>query len=406
MSQEKKSIDNIFASTPKKMKISSAVLLLVLFSSVSFVLGTRMNEVKGIVQTVATGGQDFKGVVNLDSTQEVYQALKKRYVGTIDESKLADGASAGLVAAAGDQYTRFFTAKAAKEFKDSLNGSFSGVGIEIGTRRGQPTVLRPLDDSPAMKAGMKKNDVIVSVDGDSVRGADIDMVASKIRGETGTSVKLSIVRNGEQKEFTITRASIRDASVAWRVEGNVGVIQMRRFDDQTYSLAANAVSELKKQNVKGIVVDLRDNGGGLLDQAQKVAGMWVESDKTITVQKGKGTDKKNLKAQGGVEFSGMKTVILVNENSASASEIVAGAVKDYKLAKLIGKKTYGKGSVQELVPLSDGRQLKVTIAKWYTPNGVNISEKGIDVDIVSEMTREDVEANRDPQLQRAMSELR
>lgn len=366
---------------------------------VAFVAGTRSHE--ALARLIAISGGESSSL-DLSSVEDVYQQLIKKYDGSVDKSALIDGATHGMVAAAGDPYTVYMSAKEAEEFDRELSGEVSGIGAEIGVRSGQPTIIRTLSGSPAEKAGVQARDIIVSVDAKSTDGFNASDAAAIIRGEAGSQVKLVVKRGDETKDFTITRAKVSDASVASDVQDGIGLITIRRFDKDTGTLARQAAERLKQANVRGIILDLRDNGGGYLDQAQSVAGLWLDNQLVVSERRdGRETDKLN--STGTPVLKGIKTVILVNSGSASASEIVAGALKDHQVAQLIGEKTFGKGSVQQVLDLGGGRKLKVTVARWYTPKGVNITEKGIEPDRKVELTRADMDAARDPQMDTAKS---
>ena len=265
----------------------------------------------------------------------------------------------------------------------------------------QPTVLRVIDDSPAKKAGLKAGDVFVAVNGMSVAGETAGDVADKVTGEAGTTVKLTVRRSGESLDFSITRAQINDPSVRWSVSDNVGILTISRFDENTGSLARKAASEFTNKGVKGVIVDLRNNGGGYLTAAQEVASLWLDDGKMVVTEKSRGKVTDTIKASGSPTLKGKKTIVLVNGNSASASEIVAGALKDYQVATLVGEKTFGKGTVQKVINLSDGRILKVTVARWYTPHDRNITKEGIQPNQTVKMSSDDTNAGRDPQMARA-----
>lgn len=338
--------------------------------------------------------------LDFSSVQKVYRELKTNYDGKLDNAALVDGAARGMVAASGDRYTVFMDKKEADEFNKDLSGQVSGVGAEIGFRASRPTITRVLDNSPAAAAGLQKQDVILGVNDESVAGLDTSQVAAKIRGDEGTTVKITVRRGVDNKDFSIVRAKVGDSSVRWRVEDEVGIITMTRFDTDTSNLARQAVTSFKDQNVKGVILDLRDDGGGYLDQAKQVAGIWL-NNKIVVSEKTDGKTTDEIKTDNEAMLEGVKTVVLVNGGSASASEIVAGALQDHSAATLVGEKTFGKGSVQKLIPLPDGRQLKVTVAKWYTPKGKNITKEGISPDQKVTLTSDDTNAGRDPQLDAA-----
>ena len=390
------------ANAPKKDdKVSKPTLLLsiALVAVVAFVAGTRSDQLYAAIAPVF-GIKASADTLDTAVLQQAFRELKANYDGTLDAGKLTDGAARGMVTAAGDKYTVFMDKDEAEQFNKDLRGEISGIGCEIGVRGDRATVLRVLDDSPAEAAGVRPGDVFVSVNGESVDAMDATTVASKVRGEKDTTVKLTMQRGEEQKEFTITRAQVTDASVRWSIDGDIGTITMSRFDDDTGKLANQAAAEFKARSVKGVILDLRGNGGGYLNAAVDVAGIWLDN-KVVVTEKSNGKVTGTEKTGSGAPLAGVKTVVLVNGASASASEIVAGALQDHKAAILVGEKTFGKGTVQKVVNLLDGRLLKVTIARWYTPNGKNITKEGISPDKKVELTSDDANAGRDPQLEAA-----
>jgi carboxyl-terminal processing protease len=345
-----------------------------------------------------TGKED----IDLSTVQDTYHALADNFDGTLDTQKLIAGASRGLVEAAGDQYTVYMDKEEAADFNDSLTGSIGGgIGVELAERNNLPTIIRLLQNNPAEKAGLQINDIIVKVNDEDVTSDTVSKLVTKIRGEAGTTVKLTISRDGQQKDFSITRAEVNNPSVYGEVEDGIGVMTVTRFDENTGSLARQVARSFKQQNVRGVVLDLRGNGGGYVTAAQALAGVWL-NNQLVTTERSGGSVTDELKSTGSPILNGIPTVVLVNGSSASASEIVAGALHDHKVATLIGTTTFGKGSVQKLINLPDSAMLKVTVARWYTPNGLNISEKGIQPDKNVTLTPEDANAGRDPQLEAAL----
>ena len=343
--------------------------------------------------------------IDLSSVQETYRALAGNFDGKLDQKKLVEGANKGLVDAAGDQYTVFMNKEESTSFDDALSGNIGGgIGVEVGIRNNVPTVVRVLQDNPAEKAGVTINDIILKVNGEDTQGKTLTEVTTSIRGEVGTTVKLTVLRNGEEKEFNITREQVNNPSAYGEVKDGVGILTITRFDDETGSLARAVAMDFKNKGVKSVVVDLRGNGGGYVTAAQAVAGIWLDHE-LVTTERTNGKVTEELKSTGTPILNGIKTVVLVNGSSASASEIVAGALHDHKVAILMGETTFGKGSVQKLVNLSDGATLKVTVARWYTPGGVNISEKGIVPDTTVVRSADDINANRDPQLDAALKAI-
>ena len=377
----------------------SVVLILI----VGFIAGTRSDELFASIAPVF-GIKTSSDTLDLKSVQDTYRQLKANYDGSLDTGALVDGASRGLVAAAGDRYTVFMDKKESAEFEKELSGEVSGIGAEIGVRSGEPKILRVIPEAPAEKAGVQAGDQIIGINDESAKGMTAEDAAKSIRGDEGTSVKLTLKRGDETKEFTITRAKVSDPSVRSSVQNGVGILTISRFDGETGTLARQAAEDFKKQNVRGVVLDLRDNGGGYLEAAKDVAGIWL-NNKVVVTEKSGGKVTDTINSAGSPVLEGVKTVVLVNGGSASASEIVAGALQDHKAATLVGEKTFGKGTVQKLVPLADGRQLKVTVARWYTPGGKNITKEGISPDTKVQLTSSDSDAGKDPQLEAALGTI-
>lgn len=348
---------------------------------------------------------------NLDyaSVEKVYDLLRKDYDGQLDTEQLLDGIKSGLAQATGDPYTEYLNKKDATAFDEQLSGTFSGIGAELGKdAQGNIIVIAPIAGFPAEKAGLKAQDIIAEVDGESTAGKTISEAVGVIRGEKGTAVKLKIIRNrAEEIDLEIVRGTITIPSVESSIQdGNIGYIKISRFGDDTVGLVTTAANDFKAKGVKGIIVDVRNDPGGLLDASVGVASLWLDSGKTILQEKRDGKIIKTYTAKGLSPLKGIKTVVLINEGSASASEILAGALKDNGAATLVGVKSYGKGSVQQLERLGDGSVLKVTIARWFTPNGINIDKEGIKPDQEVELTDEDRTAGRDPQLDAAKATVK
>ncbi len=387
----------------KRPKTGWVIVGFILVAGVSYLVGALYGQSVRLATGSMFASQDD---LNLSSLQETYSTLKNNFDGTLDQQKLIDGANKGLVEAAGDAYTEYMTSKEAEEFNNSLAGNIGGgVGVEIGLRGDVPTVVRVLENNPAQKAGIVEGDVIIKVNGEDATKWSVSDLVGKIRGEAGTTVKLTVLRNGETKEMVVTREIVNNPSAYGEVKDGIGILTVTRFDDQTGSLARTIAQDFKKQGVKGVVLDLRGNGGGYVTAAQAVAGIWLDNE-VVVVEKTGDRTVAELKSGRDPILQGVPTVVLVNKSSASASEIVAGALHDHNAATLVGTVTFGKGSVQKMIDLSEGAMLKVTIARWYTPKGVNISEKGIMPNKEVERTPEDYNAGKDPQLEAALSELR
>lgn len=342
------------------------------------------------------------------SVEEVYDALRRTYDGQLTIDQLIDGLKSGLATASDDPYTEFLNTKDAEEFNGALNGTFIGIGAELSKDEADNIiVVSPISGFPAEKAGLRPKDIIVEVDGKSTSGQTVSEVVTQIRGEEGTTVKLKVVRDKVRElNFDINRQKITIPSVTTKtLAGNVGYIQVSRFSEDTVALATRAANEFKDKGVKGVVLDVRSDPGGLLDAAVGLSSLWLDSEQVVLREKRGGVVVKTLRATGNPILKGVPTVVLINEGSASASEITAGALRDNGAAKLIGTKTFGKGSVQQLEKFRDGSVLKVTIARWFTPNDDNIDKEGIEPDQKVERTDEDIKKNRDPQLDAATKEL-
>lgn len=389
------------AKKARPLTKSSLFLIVAATAIIGFVAGTRSNDILAAVGPVF-GVKVHSGTLDLSSVQATYQKLAANYDGTLDMQKLTEGASRGMVAAAGDPYTVYMDAKEAADFNNDLSGNIGGgIGAEIGLREEKPTIIRVLKDNPAEKAGLAAGDQIVAVNDQAAAGQTVDKVVANVRGEAGTTVKISVLRAGSPKEFTVTRSTINNPSVDSKVQNGIGTLTVSRFDSQTGSLARKAAQQFKDKDVQSVVLDLRGNGGGYLGAAQDVAGLWL-NDKVVVSERTGGKTTEELKTGSDALLSGIPTVVLVNGGTASASEIVAGALQDHGAAKLLGEKTFGKGSVQQVLDLSAGTVLKVTIAKWYTPKGNNINKQGIMPDQTVVLSQQDASTGNDPQLQAAL----
>lgn len=373
----------------------------------SFALGTRASTLPYIEQYFRSPSS---GALDLSEVQQTYDLLSSKYAGgELNKADLVEGAKKGLVAAAGDPYTVYFTSKEADEFLGDLEGTFTGIGAELSKRDDKLTIVATIDGSPAKGSGLLAGDNIVKVNDEDATSWSVDQAVAKIRGEKGTTVKLTVIRNSaDVKEFTITRDVINNPSVTSEVgQDNIGYMRISRFaQNDTAALARQFAEEYKQRSVKGVVLDLRGNGGGYLTAAQEVASLWIGSGKVVVSERKGDTVIDELKSNGSAVLEGIPTVVLIDGGSASASEIVAGALRDYDAATLIGEKSFGKGSVQDLPDAPGGGKLKVTIAKWYTPKGRNIDKEGIKPDTEVKLTPEDVSADRDPQKDKAFEQLR
>ncbi|MDD5173025.1 MAG: S41 family peptidase [Patescibacteria group bacterium] len=335
----------------------------------------------------------------------VWSTLKENYVKQpIEDKDLFYGALKGLVMGIDDPYSVFLKPELAKKFIEDMAGSFEGVGMELGVKDGHLTVIAPLPDTPAFRAGIRSGDKIFAIDDQDTSNMGLDEAVLLIRGPKGTVVKLTIWREGETKteDVEITRDVINIKTVSWELKENkIAYLNISHFSEDTWADFQDIAIVIIKANPQGLILDLRNNPGGYLDAAVNIAGYWT-GEEVIVVSKDAQGEEKKYQANNDGDLKHIPTIVLVNQGSASASEILAGALQDYKRATILGEKTFGKGSVQELEGLNDGSALKLTVAYWYTPLGRSINEEGIIPDIEIEMTDDDYLHDRDSQLSKAL----
>lgn len=343
---------------------------------------------------------------------EIRDLLYKYYDGNIDDKVLEMGAVKGMTAALKDPYTVFMDSSDYQSFSSELSGSFTGVGLQVENKSSKVVVVAPIDNSPAKKAGIITGDVIEKIDGNDISGKALNEVVSMIRGKADTSVKINFFREGKGNfDVTLKRQSIvLDSVKGEMLDNNIGYIQISGFDANTDELFNKKLSELVDKNMKGLIIDLRGNGGGYLKTCVNIASNFVENGKTIVYTVDKYNNKDVEKSKGGI-WVGKPLVVLTDQGTASASEVFSGAVRDYKAATLVGTTTFGKGIVQITIPdKSDGTALKVTISKYYSPNGENIHKKGIKPDIEvaypKELQGKTYDRSADPQFQKAFQVIK
>ena len=388
--------------TGEKRQQLSWFLTIVIVAIVSFVAGARSDALFANVASVF-GVRTSNKTIDLSSVQKTYQELVANYDGKLDTQKLIYGANRGLVEAAGDPHTAYMDPDETKEFDKSLSGRIGGgIGAEIGLRNNKPTIIKPLENSPAQKAEIKAGEAIVKVNDEASSDWSVEKVVSKIRGEVGTSVKLTLLSDGKTREVSVVRQNIVSPAVESEIDGEIGILKVNRFGDDTVSLSRKYASEFVEKGVKKVILDLRNNPGGTVGAAQGLLGIWLDNQIAMTERRGSEI-VKTLRTTGTPILGNMKTVVLINGNSASASEITAGALREYGKATLVGQKSYGKGSVQIVLGLPGGSQMKVTEARWYTPKGKNIDKTGIEPDVKVDLSAEDINNNLDPQMDKAKS---
>ncbi|MBI5254647.1 S41 family peptidase [Candidatus Falkowbacteria bacterium] len=387
--------------------IAIGITVAVISFSIGFFVSRASVFVEFLPTTVIGTGQqtDFPKIFEDNLTKQLWQIIKQGYLraDSADPQKMYYGALMGFVAGLGDPYTMFFDPDMTKEFEIEIKGTFTGIGAEVGLRDGQVTVIAPLPASPAEKVGLKPGDKIFSIDGKETLGMSLDEAIKLIRGKKGTIVKLLIIRDTKTPfEISIVRDDIKIKSTNWKMlDNNILYLAIHNFNGDTRNLLDEMLKKIDAATLKGIVLDLRNNPGGLLDASIDVASLWI--DNKVVVQE-KAADQKiiNYETKGKAKLQNVKTIVLVNGGTASGAEILAGALQDYKIAKLVGEKTFGKGSVQTFLKLENGTALKMTIAEWLTPNGQQIDKIGIEPDNKVVLTDEDFKNNKDPQLEAAI----
>lgn len=393
------------------------IIMSVALFGLGVVAGQAMDS-KRLVSQAAENSAWSSSIINFNKTQnnskevdfqqfwEVWDKVKGKYAKQpVKDSDLFYGAMQGMVAGLGDPYTVYFPPKEAEEFNKSLDGEFSGIGAEIGVKNNQLLIIAPLPGTPAEKAGLLPGDKIYAIDKVVSINMDSNTAVEKIRGTAGTNVTLTIMRSGftKTKDFVITRAKISVPSLMFSVKNkNVAYVRIMQFNQNTVPELEKAIKQIQDKKLTKLIVDLRNNPGGYLDSAVSVASEWIPEGK-IVGEKFSNGDSNDHYTIGMHRLKDIKTIVLVNGGSASASEILAGALQDFKKATILGEKTFGKGSVQDYEMLSDGSALKVTVAEWYTPNGRNINEQGIQPDVVvkEDWTKEKV--GEDLMLQKALN---
>ncbi len=389
-----------------KMKQNSVLFFLIIIILGVFGLGVWFGRSQVSCQICAPADVDFS------LFWETWQTIKEKYVdkAKLDTQEMIYGAISGMVKSLNDPYTIFLKPEDTKRFIEDVKGSFEGVGMEVDVRNGQLQVVAPLEGTPAQKAGIKPGDIIMKVDGTTTAEMSVDEAVNLIRGPKGTEVTLTIYREewGEARDIKIVRSVIDVPSNKLEIrDDGIAYLRIYHFSENAAYDFREAAIKILESNSQKIILDLRDNPGGYLEVAQDIAGWFLERGQVVTVEDfGEGKEQNKYLAEGNAKLVSYPVVVLINKGSASGSEILAGALRDDRGVKLIGETSFGKGSVQELEKLRGGSSLKITIAKWLTPNGDLITGKGLEPDVKVELTTEDAVANRDPQLDKAIEILK
>lgn len=407
----------------KQILVISIIISLI----IGFTGGILLKDIDNISPLIP-----FKKLINPDQGKpenidfslfwKVYNDLNAKYVdkGKVDPQKILYGAISGLVNSVGDPYTVFFEPVTSKKFQEEISGSFGGVGIEIGKRNNVLTVIAPIKDTPAFRAGIKAGDKILKIDGKPTADLAIEEAVNLIRGKRGTKVILVVqTETNPTRDIELTRDAIKIPTIEWTLiekDGKkIAFIQIYSFNQTVDSEFKKTSDEILKSNADRLILDLRNNPGGLLDSAINIAGWFLDKNQIVVSEVFSDGTRNDFKSDGNALLKKYPTVILMNGGSASASEILAGALRDNRKIKIVGEKSFGKGSVQELQNYGDGSSLKVTIAKWLTPAGISISDKGIEADIVVKFKEEDLKEEgkieigtpgKDAQLDKAIEVIR
>jgi carboxyl-terminal processing protease len=393
-----------------KTKIINGILLIIgtgLILGSGFWLGVKFSpQFQNLNQASGIKVSNFETSTTADFKifWETWDAIHKNYYKdvNISDKDRVYGATKGLVRSLGDPYSDFFTPEEAKKFEQDVSGNFGGIGAEIGSQKGFIVVVSPLKNSPAERAGLKPQDKILMVDSTSTEGMTIEDAVKIIRGEPGKEVKLLILREGwdKPKEFKITREVIEVPTLDYEVKNNILIIKLYSFNLNTEKLFYNAVLDgFTKKGAKALVLDLRNNPGGYLDVAVDLAGWFLKKGTLIVKELTRQGERNQYRADGNEALVDIPTVILINKGSASASEILAGALQIQRGVKLVGEETFGKGTVQRLVSLSDGSSLKITIANWVLPNNKILEGNGLKPDVEVKLEED---SKNDNQLEKAL----
>lgn len=399
----------------RKYNIYKTIMIIVLTAFITFIITalvgynyvTKGDGAKLLVRETSSN-QDL--IVQLEKYKSI---IDEFYLGEVNEEDLKEGAIKGYIEGLGDPYTEYISKEEMKEYMEDTLGNYVGIGIYmlLDEENGKIKVLAPMKGSPAETVGIKSGDIIETVDGEEYTKDEMSEVANKIKGKEGTTVKIGIKRGEENLEFEVTRQNIKVNPVEGKIlENNIGYIQFASFDETTYEDFKAKYEELKNQGITSLIIDLRNNGGGLVDQATDIADLFVEKDTPLLYEVDKDGNEEIVKAEDDVTIN-IPTIILTNENTASASEILAGALKDLGKAKIVGTKTYGKGIIQQIIPLNDGSGIKITTEEYQTPNRNKIHEVGIEPDEIVELPETvtnvlEILEDQDTQLQKAIELLK
>ena len=399
----------------KKQKIYKIIMLIFVTALVTALITSV------IVYNYAISGSLVKYINSSSETSDIEKSINKikkiideHYLGDVDESKLKDGALKGYVEAVGDEYTEYYTKEEMDSFEEDTLGNFTGIGIYMvkDTENNVIKVLTPIDGTPAYNAGIQPGDIISKVDGVEYTGEQMTEAANKIKGEVGTTVKLGIIRGTENLEIEIKRENIKINHVESKtLDNNVGYLKLSTFDEGCADEFKQKYDEINaNQNIKALILDLRNNGGGLVEEALNIADYFTDKDSKLLITVDK-KEKEEIRKAKQSKYINVPVIVLINENTASASEILAGALRDNGIAKIVGTKSYGKGVIQEVLTLQDGTGIKITTNEYFTPNKTKINKVGIEPDETVNLPETvknvlTVEEKDDTQIQKAQELLK
>lgn len=401
-------------SVAKYSRPLAVVLILAAVAGVGFKQGYEYGRQRPqtlVIQGVANIEDASRDQADFGVFWQAWKVIEENYLrdSEVSRQKRVYGAIDGLVRSLGDPNSEFFPPEDSRKFQEDVSGSFGGIGAELGIRKEQLVVIAPLKNTPASRAGIMAGDKILQVNASSTEGISVDQAVKWIRGEPGTEVKLLIMREGWEKprEMVIVRETIIIPTLDFSMlDGDIAYVQLYSFNANAPSLFYGAALSALGQKSKGMILDLRNNPGGYLEVAVNLAGWFLEPGTLVVSEEGRGGEADKFYARGSGWLKKMPVVVLINQGSASASEILAGALRAQRGVKLVGERSFGKGTVQRVIELKDGSSLKITVAHWVLPNGEILGEKGLIPDVEVKMTEEDVEAERDPQRDKAIELLK
>lgn len=401
----------------KRQNVYKVIMLVVLTATIVFMLTTFIMYNK-FETAYKNGDADKTAYVDSGSMVKTLQSFKamleEKYIGEINDEKLLEGAIKGYIEGLDDPYTEYLTKEEMEEFTEQTNAEYVGIGVYISNDRSNNTLLivGVMKNSPALEAGMQPGDIIEKIEGIAYSGEQISEATSILKGKEGTTVKVTVLRDGKEIDMDITRKKITVDHVASKMLDNqIAYIQIDSFDSGVEEAFKEQITQLKNDGAKSIIIDLRSNGGGIVDEATGIAELFVKKGETILITKGKNEEEKTTKSKKDPIITDMPVVVLVNEGTASASEILAAALKEQYGAKIVGKTTYGKGVIQTLYTLTDGSGLKITTDEYFTPNHNKIHKVGIKPDIEVDLTKDsqgyyETSMEKDAQIQKAIEELK